>query len=45
MICSICKNQLHISDGITEKNNKKFHVECLKRFEIDWRKKKGMNNN
>ncbi|WP_179360270.1 hypothetical protein [Nitrosopumilus cobalaminigenes] len=42
MICSICKKEMHLSEGLTEFDNKRCHVSCKENFEKEWRKKQGL---
>ena len=43
MICSVCKKEMHISEGLTIFDNKRCHILCKKNFEADWRKKQGID--
>ena len=43
MICSICKKEMRLSEGITEMDNQRCHVSCKEQFTKQWRKDKGLD--
>ena len=43
MNCSICDKEMSISDGLTEFNGKRCHVDCKKQMNDQWRKIQGLD--
>lgn len=44
MKCSVCQKEMNISEGLTEFNGKRCHIECKKQYEKDWREEKGLDH-
>ena len=44
MICSICKKEMSISEGLTEMDSKKCHVSCKEKWKQRWRQSKNIDH-
>jgi len=45
MKCTLCCQEMIISEGIIESNGNSYHISCKKQHDLEWRKIKGLDRN